>query len=131
VNQVERDAVPGPPRVTIEQTPCSPKAKVTRSNRVGCATLRQDTQLPAGGAVFSLPFAYIEDCLIVVCQTLRHGDRLVSRRETADKLLDVGQDGFLIARESPVIGAVGLDESRPRDVAWLARSATGSAGLRP
>jgi hypothetical protein len=37
-NQVERDAVPGAPRFVIEQTTCPPKAKVTRSNRVGCAS---------------------------------------------------------------------------------------------
>jgi hypothetical protein len=37
--------------------------------------------------------------------------------ETADKLLDAGQDGLLIAREGPVIGAVEFDESRLRDVA--------------
>src|SRR5262249_9321462 len=43
--------------------------------------------------------------------------QMVSRGETAAKLLDAGQDGFLIARESPVIGAVELDESRQRDVA--------------
>jgi len=36
-NQVERDAVPRAPRFAIEQTTCPPKAKVTRSNRVGCA----------------------------------------------------------------------------------------------
>src|SRR5215510_11471687 len=43
--------------------------------------------------------------------------RSQSRRETADKLLDAGQDRLLIAREGPVIGAVELDESRLRDVA--------------
>jgi hypothetical protein len=43
--------------------------------------------------------------------------RSQSRRETADKLLDAGQDGLLIAREGPVIGAVELDELRLRDVA--------------
>jgi hypothetical protein len=41
-NQVERDAVPGAPRFAIEQTTCPPKAKVTRSNRVGCATSVQN-----------------------------------------------------------------------------------------
>ena len=38
--------------------------------------------------------------------------RSSSRRQTADKLLDAGQDGLLIAREDPVIAAVELDESR-------------------
>lgn len=42
---------------------------------------------------------------------------MVLRRETANKLLDVGQNGFLIARESPMIGAVERDESCLRDVA--------------
>ena len=43
--------------------------------------------------------------------------RSQSSRESADKLLDAGQDGLLIARENPMIGAVELDESRLRDVA--------------
>jgi hypothetical protein len=38
-------------------------------------------------------------------------------RETADKLLELVQNGLLIAREGPVIGTVELDESRVRDVA--------------
>jgi hypothetical protein len=50
---------------------------------------------------FALPFAYVEDCPIAAWQTHRHGDRLVSRRETADKLPDAGQDRLLIAREGP------------------------------
>jgi hypothetical protein len=40
-----------------------------------------------------------------------------SGRETADELFDARQDGLLIAGENPVIGAVELDEPRPRDVA--------------
>jgi hypothetical protein len=40
-----------------------------------------------------------------------------SRRQIADELPDVGQDGLLIAGEGPVIGAVELDESHLRDVA--------------
>ena len=43
--------------------------------------------------------------------------RVLSRRETADELLYTGQDGLLIAREGPVVGAVELDKSRLRDVA--------------
>ena len=43
--------------------------------------------------------------------------RSQSRHETAHKLLDIGQDGLLIAREDPVIGAVEFDESCVRDVA--------------
>jgi hypothetical protein len=42
--------------------------------------------------------------------------RSSSRREIADKLLDAGQDGLLIAREDPLIGAIELDESRLRNV---------------
>ena len=41
----------------------------------------------------------------------------MSRRQTADELPDVGQDGLLVAGEGPVIGAFELDESRLRDVA--------------
>jgi hypothetical protein len=38
VNYVKRDASSAAPRLAIEQTTCPPKAKVTRSNRVGRRT---------------------------------------------------------------------------------------------
>ena len=37
--------------------------------------------------------------------------------ETAEELPDIGQDGLLIPREGPMVGAVKLDEARLRDVA--------------
>jgi len=40
-----------------------------------------------------------------------------SRHKAADELPDAGQDGLLIAREGPVIGAVELDEAGLGDVA--------------
>jgi hypothetical protein len=40
-----------------------------------------------------------------------------SRRKTADKLPDAGENRLLIAGEGPVIGAVELDKLRLRDVA--------------
>ncbi len=54
-------------------------------------------------------------------ETGRCSDNLPLHRpigvETADKLLDAGQDALLIAREGPVIRAIELDEFRLRDVA--------------
>jgi hypothetical protein len=40
-----------------------------------------------------------------------------SGREIPDELFDASQDGLLIAREDPVVGAVEFDEARLRDAA--------------
>ena len=51
-----------------------------------------------------------------------------SSDDIADELLDVGQDGLLIACEDPVIGTVELDERRLRDVAGEMPAGTDAYG---
>src|SRR5262245_9375641 len=61
----------------------------------------------------------------------RNGDQRAasrSHRKPVDKAPDVGQDGLLIAREGPVIGAVELGESRPRDMAGEMPAGTDANG---
>ena len=67
------------------------------------------------------PLDYELPSRLILSQTwaakLLNISRSSSRRQTADELLDTGQDGLLIAREDPVIAAVELDESRMCDMA--------------
>jgi hypothetical protein len=57
----------------------------------------------------------VANALLAGVSARRNGSR--ARYETADKLLDAGEDRLLIAREDPVIDAVEFDKLRLGNVA--------------
>ena len=61
----------------------------------------------------------------------RHGSRLSQPPETAEELIDIGQDGLLIPHEGPMVGAVELDEARVREVAREVASGSDANGAIP
>ena len=69
----------------------------------------------------------------ICCKTVfRLYLQLASGCETADELLDAGQNGLLIAGEEPMIGAVELNEPRLRDVAGeIAAGAYANGAVAP